>query len=72
MRISVRVKPNARRNEVKKLGEQRYLVSVTAPPADGKANAGVIELLSRHFGKAKSRIVILKGISGREKLIEIT
>ena len=72
MRISVRVKPNARKNEVKKLDGERYLISVTAPPADGKANAGVIELLSRHFGKSKSRIVILKGLADREKLIEIT
>ena len=72
MRISVRVKPNARKNEVKKVDEKHYLVSVTAPPVDGKANTGVIELLSEYFGKAKSRIVILKGTSGREKLVEIT
>ncbi len=72
MKISVRVKPNARKNEVKKLDEKTYLVSVTAPPVDGKANAGVIELLSVYFRKAKSRIVILKGAAGREKLVEIT
>ncbi len=72
MRISVRVKPNARKNEVKKLDEKTYLVSVTAPPVDGKANAGVIELLSAYFGKAKSRIIILKGASGRQKFVEIT
>ena len=71
MRISVRVKPNARKNEVKEVGERSYLVSVTAPPVEGKANERMIELLSKHFGKAKSRIVILKGASGREKLIEI-
>ncbi|HEY6191856.1 MAG TPA: DUF167 domain-containing protein [Bacteroidota bacterium] len=72
MKISVRVKPNARKNEVTKLDEKTYLVSVTAPPVDGKANAGVIELLAAYFRKAKSRIVILKGASGRQKLVEIT
>src|ERR1051325_1728374 len=72
MKISVRVKPNARKNEVTKLDEKTYLVSVTAPPVDGKANAGGIELLAAYFRKAKSRIVILKGASGRQKLVEIT
>jgi uncharacterized protein (TIGR00251 family) len=72
MRISVRVKPNARKNEVRKLDDGTYLVSVAAPPVDGKANAGVIELLSDHFGKPKSRIAIVRGASGREKVVEIS
>ncbi len=72
MKISVRVKPGARKNEVRKLEDGTYLVSVTAPPVDGKANAGLIELLSGHFGKAKSRIAILRGAAGREKVVEIS
>ena len=71
MRISVRVKPNSRKNEVKKVDGGRFLVSVTAPPVEGKANEKMIELLSKYFGKPKSRFVILKGAAGREKLIEI-
>ena len=71
MKITVRVKPNARKNEVKKVDANSYLVSVTAPPVDGRANASMIELLARHFGKAKSRVEILKGTAGREKLVEI-
>jgi uncharacterized protein len=71
MTISVRVKPNSRKDEVRKLDGNRYLVSVTAPPVDGKANARVVELLAGHFRKPKSRIMILRGTSGREKLIEI-
>jgi uncharacterized protein (TIGR00251 family) len=71
MKISVRVKPNSRKDEVKKLDGNRFLVSVTAPPVDGKANARMIELLSGYFRRAKSRIVIVRGATGREKLIEI-
>ena len=71
MKITVRVKPNSSKDEVTKLDGDRYLVSVTAPPVEGKANARMIELLSRYFRKAKSRIVIVRGATGREKLIEI-
>jgi uncharacterized protein (TIGR00251 family) len=71
MKINVRVKPNARKNEVTRLDEKRYLVSVTAPPSEGKANAKLIELLSEYFAMAKSRITILKGAGVREKVVEI-
>ena len=71
MRISVRVKPNARKNEVEDLGEGKYRVSVTAPPVDGKANEKVVEILAEYFGKPKSAVTILRGESGREKVVEI-
>jgi uncharacterized protein (TIGR00251 family) len=71
VKISVRVKPNARKNEVTRLDEKRYLVSVTAPPSEGRANAKMIELLSEYFGKAKSRMRIVKGSGVREKVVEI-
>jgi len=45
---------------------------VTLPPVDGKANAGVIRTSLGVLRKAKSRIVILKGASGRQKFVEIT
>ncbi|MBI1805385.1 MAG: DUF167 domain-containing protein [Ignavibacteriae bacterium] len=71
MKISVRVKPNARKNEVKDLGEGKYIVSVTAPPVDGKANEKVVEVLAEYFGKPKRAITIMRGVSGRSKVIEI-
>ena len=49
-----------------------YRVSVTAPPHEGKANEAVIELLAKHFGIAKSRILILRGTKGKKKLVEIS
>ena len=61
MKISVRVKTNARKNEVQKIDENNYLVSVSVPPVEGKANERVIELLSGYFDRPKRSIVILKG-----------
>ena len=72
MKISIRVKPNARRNEVTPLSENKYLVSVTASPVEGKANEKVIEVLGEYFGKSKSRFVILSGAKRKEKIIDVS
>jgi uncharacterized protein (TIGR00251 family) len=71
MRISVRVKPNAHKNEVQRLEENRFLVSVTAPPVEGKANEKAIELLAEYFHVPKGRVNILKGARSKEKIVEI-
>jgi len=72
MKIQVRVKPNARKNEVKQLEGNSYLVSVTAPPVDGKANEKVIEVLAEYFGKPKRCVTIVRGTTSKEKIVEIS
>lgn len=72
MRITVRVKANARKNEVQKVNDEHYLVSVSIPPVDGKANLKVIELLSESLGVAKSKIRIIAGVSSKLKRIEVS
>jgi hypothetical protein len=47
-------------------------VRLTAPPAEGAANAQLLEVLSREFGLRKSAIRIVKGLSSRDKLVEVT
>lgn len=71
MRISVRVKPNSKKEFVEKLGENEYVVRVKAPPAEGRANAAMIELLSEYFDVAKTRFAVLRGASSKNKIIEI-
>ena len=72
MKISVRVKPNSRRNEVREIAKNSFLVSVMAPPVDGKANERLIELLAEYFGKPKRAITILRGATGKIKILEIS
>ena len=72
MRIAVRVKPNARKNEVEHLGEKHYLVRVTAPPSKGKANEMVIEILAEYFGKPKRNFSIIRGATSRDKIVELS
>ncbi len=71
MNISIRVKPNARRNEVKELEKNSYLVSVTAPPVEGKANEMVIELLAEYFDRPKRCFVIVRGETSKQKIVEV-
>ena len=71
MKITARVKPNARKNEIVKLEDGSYLIKVTAPPVEGKANALVVEMLAEYFQKRKSDITVLRGEKGRDKIIEI-
>lgn len=70
-RIWVTVKPQAKRQEVKKIADGEYSVSVSAPARKGKANEAVRELLAEHFSVPKSSIRIIRGETARRKLVEI-
>jgi uncharacterized protein len=71
MKIYVTAKPNARINKVEKHDDMHFTVSVQAEPVQGKANSAVIQALADYFDIAKSRVVILRGQTSREKIIEI-
>ena len=44
---------------------------LTAPPVDGKANAALIAFLADVLGVAARRITIVRGETGRMKLVEV-
>jgi uncharacterized protein len=46
-------------------------VAVAAPAVDGKANAAVVEALATAFGVRRSRLVIVSGQRGRDKIIDL-
>ncbi len=71
MKIKVKVKPNAKKNEVKKIEEDFYEIRVTVVPEKGKANKKVIELLSKELKVPKSRIKLIRGETSKEKIFEI-
>ena len=71
MRISVRVIPRSSRNRLE-WDEGGIRARLTAPPVDGAANAALIELLSQRLDLPRRSIEIVRGATGRQKLIEIT
>ena len=68
--IAVRVTPRASRNAVLVDGDA-IRVSVTTVPEDGKANAAVVKLLAKSLGIAKSRLVLLRGATSRDKVFRV-
>lgn len=71
MIISVKVKTSAKSNQVIVVDKKTFEVRTTEKPENGKANKCVIDLLSKHFKIAKSKVSILKGINSRYKVIQI-
>ncbi|MDF3607427.1 DUF167 domain-containing protein [Paracoccus sp. DMF-8] len=68
--IAVRVTPRAARNSVTLDGEV-VRVCVTTVPENGKANAEVVKHLAKALDIAKTRLVLLRGATGRDKLFRI-
>jgi uncharacterized protein len=44
---------------------------VTAPPARGRANDAVCQLVAARLGAARSRVSVARGASSRDKLLEV-
>ncbi len=69
-RLALRVTPGARVESVELEGG-RVLVKVRVKPEDGKANAAVLDLLAAALGIATSRLRLLRGATGRDKLVQL-
>ncbi len=71
-RISVQVKTQARKENIVKISQQEYQISVHAAPVAGKANQALVDLLAKYFSVPKSSVKLLRGQSSRKKLFEIS
>jgi hypothetical protein len=70
MKIKVKVVTRSANEEVVEQADG-YTVRVKAAPQDGKANEAVIRLLARHFNVTRSAVRIARGLTCRNKTIEI-
>ena len=71
MLITIKVKTNARKNEVIKVDDRNFDVKTTITPEDGKANASVVEQLAKYFRVAKRKVSIVNGRTAHVKVVEI-
>ena len=70
--LAIRVTPRASKNEIAEiLSDGTVRIRLTAPPVEGKANAALIEFLSDVLNVSRSKIDIVAGINGRDKLVSI-
>ncbi len=69
--LKVRVQPGASRNEIAGKRTGAVIVRVTAPPVDGRANKAACKLLAELCGIPASRVEVVRGQSGRDKVIRL-
>lgn len=71
LRIEVKVQPRSSRNQI--TGEQDGVLKVklTAPPVEGEANQALVNFFSRLLKIPRKNIVLIRGETARNKLIEI-
>ena len=69
-RLALRVTPGAR-SEALEIGDGVVLLKVRAKAKDGEANDAVLALLARALGIATSRLRLLRGATGRDKLVQL-
>ena len=76
VRLLVKAKPGARKARAPRLvdvgeGKRAVEIAVAEPPEDGKANKAVTRLLAKALGIAPSRLELVRGATGRDKLFRV-
>ena len=70
--LAVRVTPRASRNEIVELLEDGTVkVRIAASPSENEANETLINFLAEVLGVPRSRLDIVAGLNGRDKLVSI-
>jgi uncharacterized protein len=73
--LQIQVQPGARSTAVIGVygdgSQSRLKIALAAPPVNGKANAVLRAFLADAFGVAQRNVTLLRGESGRRKLVRI-
>lgn len=70
--LPVRVIPRASQNEVAEiLGDQTVKIRLVSPPGERETNKELIKFLSKILGIPASKMEIVAGGTGRDKLVSI-
>ena len=71
IKVKVKMVPGSSKNKIIGAYNNALKISIAAPPVEGKANKKCIAYLAKYFDVAKSKIEIISGQSGKNKLIKI-
>jgi uncharacterized protein len=69
--LAVRVIPNARRTEFSGRRDKEFVLRLSAPAVEGKANRAAVEFIAEHLGVSRSRVALVSGEKSRHKVFEI-
>lgn len=71
MTLKVRVQPRASQDAIAGVRAGALVVRLNAPPVDGRANEALARFLGRVLDVAPSAITLVRGASGRDKVIRV-
>jgi len=71
MKVLVKVKLKAKKNQAKRIDEAHFEIAVKEPPVRGRANKTVIRLLAEYFSVRQSAVSIIAGLTSRQKVVQI-
>ncbi len=71
MKYIIKVIPRSSQTEIIEEKDDFLKIKLKAIPEKGKANAELIKFLAKHFKTTQSNINIVKGKTGRNKIIKI-
>jgi uncharacterized protein (TIGR00251 family) len=70
--LAVRVTPRASRNEITEIqSDGTVKVRLTALPVEGEANTALVAFMAEVLGVPPSKLDIVAGLSGKDKLISV-
>ena len=67
MIIKVRVKTNTK-EEIEKISDSEYKVSLKEKPKNNKANIALLKIMKKYF---KKDVKIIKGLKSKDKILEV-
>jgi len=71
MKVSIKVIPSAKVEQVQPALDGSLKVWLRAKPKEGEANRALVKLLSDYYNVPKSLINIVSGLTSRNKVVEI-
>ena len=69
--LSVRLTPRAARERLAPGPDGGFVAHVTAPPVEGAANDALRRLVAKAADVAPSRVAIVRGHRGRQKVVRV-
>ncbi|KHN69292.1 hypothetical protein CWI42_080260 [Ordospora colligata] len=72
VKLTVKVKPNAKVTGVKEVTDDELILNISAPAVDNKANKELIAFMSKSFKVPKSSVKITCGSNTTSKLVVIS
>jgi uncharacterized protein YggU (UPF0235/DUF167 family) len=69
--LTVRLTPRAARERLAPGPDGGFVAHVTAPPVEGAANAALCRLVAKAAGVAPSRVDVVRGQRGRQKVVRV-